>query len=288
MIEPIKFINELKGDNKVLPNDTNLDILELQGIENKRKYFGTYTFNGVPVPRVSDILKETLNKDFLIYWALKLNMSLEEYKSYKKDILSVGTNVHNMIEHFCLYGKDKFIKWFYNDNIKNETLTAYNNFKAWYNKMIEDGYIITFLYNEKVITNPWFGGTIDCVMNIKHTLFDCDETLIVDFKTSKSISIDYLLQTMAYLWSWEWNKSFIDCTLPHIDGVMVLRIDKSKNNEYESIILDKRNPDIMNEMFNTVGSMINWFYHIINTKYNLSLLSKEERKRNKNGDNYFN
>lgn len=261
-------------DVTMQPTQDNLfDALVLEGIVNKREKWSTYKFGDMNVPRVSEILKECIGKDYLMKWALRLGK--EAYDRESIDTLMTGTLVHEMIEHFLLYGVKKEVQ-FRSYKMKMKTEKAYLNFLSWYRDMINKGYVIEPVAIEKEIVCPWFGGTIDCIMRIYHKEFGIDKIFIVDFKTSKQLSIDYLLQTFAYLWAIKWNKEYIDPTLPSIDGIGIIRIDK-ENNRYEDLFLDYEIPEqssILTDIDYALGAMINWYYHIINLNYDLRVAKK--------------
>lgn len=262
----------------LLDNDS---ILLIDGIEKQRSKYEKYSFQCKPIPRVNEILKEVFGKEYLVRWAAKLGD--EEYNKERKYATTIGSFTHEVIEYFLLYGKDKNIP-IYNKEIRECVTTSYKNFKNWYQEMIDLGYILTPLFTEVETTNPWFGGTIDLIMNIKHSVFNLDANFVIDFKTSKSISVEYILQTYAYLWSWNWNREFIDCTLPFIDGLGIIRIDKYKPKHDHLFITDTYNHNIMMSLCYDLGSMINWYYSQINANYQLSISKKLSKESNLYGE----
>ena len=271
MIKPIFFVDDIDSKDMFNIRDNN-DIIFMDGIESKRKSFTKYMFYDISVPRVNEILTAVIGKEFLIQWALKLG--LEEYTKERKEILMIGSLVHEYIEDFLLKTNKKKT-YIYSRRIYGDTMTAFNNFKSWYMDKQRNGFIMTTLYTEVVTTNPWFGGTIDNITNFKHELFNLDKNFIIDYKTSKSISIEYLLQTYAYLWSWNWNRIYINPELPHIDGIMIVRIDKNKENHYEDLVVELNNP-IINDLDYGLGAMINWYYSTINLNDRLKYMRKEK------------
>lgn len=276
---PIYFIDDLyHTDNKEFiyqpEQDKLFDVMVLGGIIDKREKWDTYTFNNCPVPRVSEILKETIGKEYLVKWALALGKSQYYYET--KDILSIGTLVHEMIEAYLL---KKQIKMKYDSfRIKNQVVQSFLNFKVWHTNMINQGYKLEPLYIEKTITCPWYGGTIDCVMKITSPSGDV-KNYIIDFKSSKNLSIDYFLQTYAYAWSWNWNKIEMKADIPLIDGgIGVIRCDKEYS-RHEAIFLNMdRDADIFRNLDTGFASMLNWYYHIINLNYDLSTMKNNIRK----------
>lgn len=260
--------------------DDNETARQLNGIIEKRKKWDTYTFAGVAVPRVSELLKECIGKEYLMKWAANLGKS---YYKESSQTLYIGTLVHEMIEHFLLFGTHKEIDFFsYNVRIKTEK--AFKNFLNWYNDRIKQGFKIIPMNIEKPTTNPWFGGTIDCIMQFEYN--GIVRNYVMDFKTSKKITMDYILQTYAYYWSENWNATYIEYnTNPILDGIGIIRIDKEKDT-YEDLILDFNNPDnlmFLSDIDTALGSIINWFYHIQNMNANLKAMRKKREGGYVNG-----
>lgn len=270
MINPISFDYSYN-----MPKQDNLyDALVLEGIINKKDKWETYIYKDSPIPRVSEILKTTIGKDYLMKWALKLGA--EDYTRESNMTLYTGTIVHEMIEHFLTTGKKKEINY-RSYSVMKHTEMAYNNFISWYRDMINKGYTISPIVIEKPVTCPWYGGTIDCILSVTDPN-NITKIYLSDFKTSKSLSIDYLLQTYAYYWAIEWNRHFnyneTDLNI-NIDGICIIRIDKEKSN-HEILVVNKEDKRFTDIAYG-FSSMVNWYYHIINLEYDLKMLKKENR-----------
>lgn len=249
-------------------------ILSLSGIEEKRNKWDHYIFNGIGVPRVSDILSSTISKDYLKTWAAKLG-KMYEYESNR--ILDTGSMAHEMIEDFLLKG---YIKDSYNypnaDSIQAHK--AYENFIAFWNDMKSKGYTINVLFIEKVLTCPYYGGTCDCIAEI----IKPDGTkgnYILDFKTSKTIDFSYFLQTILYQDAVNYNILNGNTELPHIDGVGVIRVDKDKS-KYEYMIADNGEDfTFLNSVREAAINMVNWYYYLQSVQYEYKTFRKEYFKR---------
>lgn len=264
VINPLKFVEDTEWTQR-----SNNEIITHEAVESKLDKFDTYEFQGRGVPRVSEILKKCLGKDYLVIWAARLG--LEEYRKESNRTLYIGSIVHECIERFLLHGDVKIPDNISSPMVRNKIKRSVENFIDWYNSMISKGYIIRIIAIEQQTTNPWFGGTIDCIMNISHPDTGYNKNFIVDFKTSKSISIDYILQTYSYLWSVRWNKCFYDPTLPDIDGIGIIRIDKEAVKFEDLFLTIQEHTEIMYDIECSVVSMINWYYHILITEYNLRI-----------------
>ena len=80
------------------------------------EYFNKY---GKKVPRVTDILSNTIHSDALMYWANSLGFKRIKYKDALEQAANIGTKAHSAIEHFlkenqisdniCFLG---FMKWY--------------------------------------------------------------------------------------------------------------------------------------------------------------------------------
>lgn len=254
------------------PNQNNND--DILSLDINRSKWKIYTFNGKSVPRVSEILSECIGKDYLLRWAANLG---KNYNTESSQTLYIGTLVHEMIENF-LYSNPPKVVDFRNYKVKLKTERAYNNFLNWYNDKIKEGFRITPINIEKQTTNPWYGGTIDCIMRLEYN--GISRVYIVDFKTSKRISIEYILQTYAYYWSEAWNYNYNNEDNSHriLDGIAIIRIDKEKN-LYEDLFLDFNNPKnyrFLNDIDNALGSIVNWYYNAQNMNGVLGRMKNKE------------
>lgn len=257
----------LFNDRPKLVGDIDLDLLS--GLEPHREKWGVYTYNNIPVPRMTNILKETIGKDYLISYALKC----KDYYYETEQILYIGTVVHTMIDEFLIHGKVINTPDYINETVFSQTNKAYSNFVRWYNDKISNGYKIKPLFIEKEIVCPFFGGTIDCIMQITRPNGTVGN-YIVDFKTSGKIAFDYLIQTYGYWWSVEWNnRNNPKSDFPNIDGIGIIRVDK-KRKSYNDIFFTRGEDDLyLNNINNGFTHCLNWFYY----QKNLENIIKEKR-----------
>ena len=141
-----------------------------------------YTFEGIPVPRVTEILSFIDMAD-LLGWANY--MGLVKHKRYA-DIMTeasnIGTAAHSNIEKFFSEDqKDKVDK----DNI------SFQAFMVWWNKL-NMNHKVSILGQEEKLVCPYFGGTYDMLVSID------DKVYLIDFKTSNHVGYKYFLQLAAY------------------------------------------------------------------------------------------
>ena len=194
------------------------DVFLLDNIndEYRKKNFTVYKYNEREVPRVSQILKECISKEFLINWAARIG-SKQMYLE-KKKATEIGSIVHEMIEYYLLNNSDMDIPFKIPQYYIYAIKTAYNNFKNWIRYINSLGYYIEEVVGTEIqVSCPLYGGTIDCIMKINGRYY------IIDFKTSKSISYEYIIQTCSYMWIV--NHGYC-LNLPHIDGIGIIRVDK--------------------------------------------------------------
>lgn len=247
----------------------NLEFSILDKINNMKHK--TYYYNGRGVPRVTDILKDCIGTDYLMRWAA--NLGKDKYQKESTHTLYIGTLVHEMIEHFLVFGEYKKVD-FRSYDVKMKTEKAFGNFLKWYNDMINQGFKINAINIEKQTINPWFGGTIDAVMEL--TLNGISKTFIVDFKTSKKNSINYLIQTYAYYWSENWKRSTGDNSIKDLSGLAIIRIDKEKD-IYEDLFLDFNNPNnykFLEDIHYAFINIINWYYYKQNLNSDLKVMKQ--------------
>lgn len=201
----------------------NEDLLELEGIDEKRKEWDTYSNNGGGVPRVTHILRQCENSEGLIRWAA--SMGYKKYNYYRDLACEIGTTVHEILDEYLtskyLDNKSFHVNYddFY-DEYKSSIYNCFENFKLWEKNLANYGASIEELVGLEIpVTCPWFGGTIDGIVKINGAYY------IIDFKTSKQISSSYLVQASAYMWMI--NNGYA-AELPHIDGIGIIRVDKKQ------------------------------------------------------------
>lgn len=197
--------------------------------EYKKKHFGHYTFHGMYVPRVTHIIEATKDQTGLKYWAARVGF--EEMNRVSNTAMRIGEIVHNLIEHYLITKEDLDLAYKYSKPIWEAAMNSYINFKQWILFLNSHGYYVEeILAIEYPIICTLYGGTIDCVARINQ------KNYILDFKTSKEISYDYILQICAYYWAV--NNGYAP-ELPHIDGIGIIRIDKYKVPCFEDLFLNE-------------------------------------------------
>ena len=253
---------------------TTEECITFPGVDESRNKFNTYSYNGIMVPRVSEILSACFNKEQLIRWAASI--SLDEYNTIKKDSTTIGTFAHEQMENY-MDGKETSVLHINKTEYRDAVSTCILNLEQFVFYMDKLGVLITPLFTEHEITTPWYGGTIDCIASIEfQNNYMSTKNIIIDYKTSKSISPEYIMQTFAYLWAVNWLRTQ-GCNLPEVRGIMIIRVDKIKICSYDYIYLDfELDPVTYCCLEHDLANMINWFYSQINVNY----LLKQYKKAN--------
>jgi hypothetical protein len=244
------------------------DILELAGIEEQRKVWNKYVHADVgPVPRVTNIISQCKDQDSIINWAA--NMGRKKYDYYRNKALDTGTIVHELIDQYLIatYKEHKNFSVDYTEipqELREGVFNAIENFKLWCNQYCID--TIEVIGLEIPVSCPWYGGTIDGILKINGAYY------IVDFKTSKGISPEYLIQTAAYMWVI--NNGYCP-GLPHIDGIGIIRVDKRRiiREEVDDFFLNDFIPtdhNIIVQLEKCFASYVEAYYRNINVDYILT------------------
>lgn len=243
-------------DNIILDEE----LLELEGIEKIREEWQKYSFEGKGIPRVTKILAQCENQEWLIQWAA--NVGRRKYDYYREKATTIGTIVHDIIdEYLCYHLNDPNFKINYDKYVsfeldfKSQIDTAFGNFLLWKSNLENHGYYIEQVVGVEIpVSCPWFGGTIDAIFKINGKFY------IIDFKTSKQISTSYLLQTTAYMWII--NNAYAS-DLPHIDGVGIIRVDKTKVGCLDDLFLNSSDP----YQYNCIINFQNCFMSYVDSYY---------------------
>ena len=244
----------------VIPIGNIADLLESEAIENARfkDDFSTYEYNGIKVPRVTKIIDSLFDKSYLINWALSFR-SKYDYLNEKNLITDIGTKAHLMIEEYLKTGELQEAPFKKAPRQAPIVQRCFENFVDWREHLVNSGNTFELIDLEVPVVNPYYGGCIDCIARINNAVY------ILDFKTSKKISYEYMLQVCAYMWTI--NSGYTN--LPHIDGIGIIRVDK-ESRRYEDLFLNTFDPvqnAIINEYIKGFGSLLNSYYQKINMEY---------------------
>lgn len=252
------MIYETAEFQQIIRENNVLEYLAKQGAKtNKDGQPLTYTYGDTPVPRVTNIFRMCIGSEGLMYWAA--NAGVRKMEMTRKNATLVGSVVHAAIEqHFkdgSFYPMQDHISEHY---LRQQALCAYDNFKLWLFRIEQAGYQLNPIAMEKHATSPYFGGTIDMIANINGANY------IIDWKTSKSISIEYWMQVCAYRWLI--NSGYVP-DMPHIHGIGIVRLPKMEERTFEDCFLTETIPDHnqwINYYTEAFFACLNWYYHQVN------------------------
>lgn len=242
---------------------------ELIDLDNNLEDDGIYKFKDKFIPRVSNILKDTISKEYLANWAASIGKRYYYESQKAKDI---GTLTHQWIEEFLT--KKKITENFtFSQDVLSIADIAYNNFLEWYNKFTKK-YSFNVISIEKELACPYYGGTTDCIVNIN------GHNSLIDFKTSKKIDYTYIMQLCAYMWI---INNYYQHELPFIDTIGIIRVGKDKYGVYEDLFLnisDINQSVIINRATEAFMIATQHFYSIHNLYYIMDNYSKEYQIEN--------
>lgn len=157
----------------------------------RKKYSKYRTQDGMPVARCTQIIDLIgFNKRVLMLWARKIAMAGGDPLKKSKQACDIGTLTHKMIEcHILGQEEPEGLLAQYDLDAITTATTGYEQYLKW-----EDEVKPEYLQSEiKLISeaDKW-GGTADILMKIG------DELILGDFKTSKAVYLEHIIQIAAY------------------------------------------------------------------------------------------
>ena len=206
-----------------------------------------YTYNGIIVPRVTEIISKCIHSDSLMYWANSLGF---KHKSYKKTLdysAQIGSQCHETI--------DAFITSEFNyetpSDMFRDSRFAYESYLKWWNDITLNN-IVKVIYHEYPLICKYFGGTMDGLYEINGKKY------IVDYKTSNHVTFRYFLQIAAYRYILRTELGI------ETDGCIVLQLSKNdiSYNEYVLNFCIPEHLQYINDCEMAFLSMVFAYYNI--------------------------
>ena len=74
--------------------ETNKNTLQMKEVK--------YTYNGIAVPRVTEIISKMISEEYLLYWANSLGFKHQGYKKTVEAAAAIGSESHDLINRFLL------------------------------------------------------------------------------------------------------------------------------------------------------------------------------------------
>jgi len=170
--------------------------------------------DGARVPGVTTVIGTSLgwNKGALMHWSWNEGKEGRDYRKSQQDAADAGTLAHWMVERHIQH-LPKTIPPAADPETMRLACLSFDAFREWF-----DQSRIELVETEMHLISPeWrFGGTPDAVGRIKGNL------CLLDWKTSKGIYAEYLIQLAAYEHLWNANRD------EHITGgIHTCRFDKT-------------------------------------------------------------
>ena len=177
-----------------------------------------YKVNGKRVKSVTTLINAHLgwSKGALIGWTRKHCLKGEDSMAIMKEAGRIGTLAHKMIEEFIKGGVVKLDD--YSPSEISQAKTAYYGYYTWFaDNNVE------FLETEmKLVSEKYgFGGTFDAIAVVN------DKLVICDWKTSRFVHDEFLVQLAAY------RQLIHENTEHKIRGAILLKLDKEEKGLYE-------------------------------------------------------
>lgn len=219
------------------------------------KKWNVYSYNGIPIPRVSEILSSMLHEEHIVSWANSLGFKHKSYVRERNLAAEKGSASHDIIEKFLQSKEIETDFSQYSHKIRQSVFNCYSGFIDWYNMMIDNTSSFNILDIEKQLVCPYYGGTLDIHVEIN------SKSYIIDLKTSNHMTYKYFLQLAAYIYIMQ---SYYNTP---IDGVIVLLLNKEYI-QYTDYVLEASNP-IHNEM---ISHSIDTFLSLVYAYYNKCIL----------------
>ena len=138
------------------------------------------------VPSVTTILSRYKNSVGLIIWSNKLGLEGKSYHSELNKAAEIGTNVHELAQSFIEGQEFQIPK---DDDVVQK---CFSKFLLWWESFQSEDFQVIFCEQSFTSKLYEYGGTADLLVKKD------DKYILVDFKTSKSVYPDYLIQGSAY------------------------------------------------------------------------------------------
>lgn len=169
------------------------------------------TSDGKRVPSVTTVLGKFKDPGGLLYWAWNEGMEGRDFRQTREEAADAGTVAHEMVEAYLLK-RDPDLAGF-SPEVLEKGSAAFDNYLRWAEHSdLEVVATETSMVSESMRT----GGTPDAIGVVN------GELCVLDWKTSKSIYPEYLVQVAAYGAIWDENNP----KDPITGGYHILRFDR--------------------------------------------------------------
>lgn len=190
---------------------------------------GYHTADGTKVPSVTTVIAKFKSSEALIAWANREGLAGRDFRTARDDAASTGTLIHAMVDAHV--NKESFAvdDQTYTEEQYDTARQCLEPFTEWWDKV--GGRVVL---TEKPLVSEEFryGGTPDCIG------YANGELCVIDWKTSKGIYPDHIVQVAAYRQLWNEGRVEHDPQLAG-RGAWIVRLDKKTG-----LLVPKHFPDI--------------------------------------------
>lgn len=214
-----------------------------------------YNLNDIEYPSVTEIL-DVMDKPAIVQWAVNqaikyiefnkddadvLQKAKFEYRNVGKEAMDIGSQAHDLIEHYIKFGLDKSGKNEYNESVQN----AFLSFLEW-----EKSNKVKWVKSEFTICDVdlCYAGMLDAICEIDGKIY------LIDFKTSTGFYPEYELQITAYL------KAYNKTAEVKATNIGILRIDKNTG------IPEFKEYEIKERIYQAFINLLDFFYNYKNRR----------------------
>lgn len=154
--------------------------------------FGYQLPDGTRCPSVTTVLSSLgWSKAPLMHWAWKEGKEGRDYKQSRQKAADIGTIAHAMIESFARH--EQFNPETYDSELIAQAEPAFAAFMDWW----RDKDVHLFRTEVSIVCPQYrFGGTLDATGLVDNRF------VLLDWKTSKAVYGEYVLQVAAYRHLW--------------------------------------------------------------------------------------
>lgn len=199
-----------------------------------------YEYEGKIIPRTTKVINTMINEEYIATWANSLGFKRKGYKRTLSEAADKGSLIHELC-HLYLSNQDTN-SLLVPIEYQEEVYTGFESFLLWFKKLDNPTVVMT----EHTIICPYFGGTVDLVLNINN------KNYLLDFKTGTYNSFKYYLQLSAYKWALETYYNM------NIDGVGIIQLNKVTPSvkEYVLELSDDNNKQYIDYCTNAFFSLL--------------------------------
>lgn len=219
-----------------------------------------YTYNGISVPRVTDVISSMIYEESLLRWANHLGFNRLHYNKVRDEAANLGSKTHERIEAIVNGASYRY----------EDEIIPVQSFLKWY-EIVKNNTKFEVIYTEKTLVCPLFGGTLDCLAKINNAIY------LIDYKTSSIVTYKYFLQLAAYRQMLRELEGIV------VDGVIVLHLDKKEPSFEEYVMNLPQYQQVLDHYEMTFNALVQAYINILVCKQDYQKFLQE---RMKNNDSY--